>query len=57
MAISKTDFILDLYKGFHIIEYDKTYMYQAKGDYDSKHTTHLVITNYPINNLVNDKNL
>lgn len=57
MAISKTDFILDLYKGFHIIEYDKTYMYQAKGDYDSKHTTHLVITNYPINKLVNDKNL
>lgn len=46
MAIGKTDFIADLYKDFHVLEYDKTYMYQARGDYDNKHTTHLLITNY-----------
>lgn len=46
MAIGKTDFISDLYKDFHVLEYDKTYMYQARGDYDNKHTTHLLITNY-----------
>lgn len=50
MAIGKTDFIYNLYKDYYIIEYDKTYMYQAKGTYDNKHTTHLVITNYPIIN-------
>jgi DNA adenine methylase len=48
MAIGKTDFIEDLYKDYYVVEYDKTYMYQARGEYDSKHTTHLVITNYPI---------
>lgn len=48
IAIGKTDFICDLYKGYNIVEYDKTYMYQARGDYDNKHTTHLVITNYQI---------
>ena len=48
VAIGKTDFIYDLYKEYNIVEYDKTYMYQARGDYDNKHTTHLVITNYPI---------
>lgn len=48
MAIGKTDFIYDLYKDFNIIEYDKTYMYQARGEYENKHTTHIVITNYPI---------
>lgn len=48
MAIGKTDYIEELYKDFNIVEYDKTYMYQAKGGYDNKHTTHLVITNYPI---------
>lgn len=48
MAIGKTDFIQDLYKDFNIVEYDKTYAYQARGKYDNKHTTHLVITNYPI---------
>ena len=46
MAIGKTDFIADLYKDFHVLEYNKTYMYQARGDYDNKHTTHLLITNY-----------
>ena len=46
MAIGKTDFIADLYKDFHVLEYDKTYMYQARGEYDNKHTTHLLITNY-----------
>lgn len=51
IAIGKTDFIKDLYKEYSIVEYDKTYMYQAKGKYDSKHTTHLVITNYEIKNL------
>ena len=49
MAIGKTDFIADLYKDYYIVEYDKTYMYQARGgEYDGKKTTHLVITNYPI---------
>lgn len=48
IAIGKTDFIYDLYKDYNIIEYDKTYMYQARGEYDNKHTTHLVITNYQI---------
>jgi hypothetical protein len=48
IAIGKTDFIYDLYKDYNIIEYDKTYMYQARGEYDNKLTTHLVITNYPI---------
>lgn len=48
MVIGKTDFICDLYKGYNIVEYDKTYMYQARGDYNNKHTTHLVITNYQI---------
>lgn len=48
MAIGKTDFIADLYKDCYVIEYNKTYMYQARGEYDNKHTTHLLITNYPI---------
>ena len=48
IVIGKTDFIYDLYKDYNIVEYDKTYMYQARGNYDNKHTTHLVITNYPI---------
>lgn len=48
MAIGKTEFIYNLYKEYNIVEYDKTYMYQAKGQYDNKHTTHLVITNYPV---------
>jgi len=48
MAIGKTDFIYELYKDYNIIEYDKTYMYQAKGQYNNKHCTHLVITNYPL---------
>lgn len=46
MAIGKTDFIADLYKDFNVLEYDKTYMYQARGKYDNKRTTHLLITNY-----------
>ena len=50
MVIGKTDFICDLYKDCFMVEYDKTYMYQAKGGYDNKHTTHLVITNYDITN-------
>jgi len=52
MAIGKTDFIADLYKNFHVLEYDKTYMYQARGDYDNKHTTHLLITNYNTEDLL-----
>ena len=49
IAIVKTDFIVDLYKDYYIVEYNKTYMYQARGrEYDRKKTTHLVITNYPI---------
>lgn len=30
MAIGKTEFIYNLYKEYNIVEYDKTYMYQAK---------------------------
>ena len=48
IAIGKTDFIYELYKDYNIVEYGKTYMYQARGKYDNKHTTHLVITNYPL---------
>ena len=39
----------NLYKDYNIVEYDKTYMYQARGEYDNKNTTHLLITNYKIN--------
>lgn len=46
MAIGKTDFIESLYKDFHVSEYGKTYAYQARGTYDNKNTTHLLITNY-----------
>lgn len=51
IAIGKTDFIYDLYKDYNIVEYDKTYMYQARGEYENKHTTHLVITNYQIDDI------
>ena len=47
-VIGKTDFIENLYKNYNIIEYDKTYMYQARRTYNNKHTTHLVITNYSV---------
>lgn len=53
MAIGKTDFIESLYKDCYILEYDKTYMYQARGKYDNKHTTHLIITNYPLDDKLN----
>jgi hypothetical protein len=46
MAIGKTDFISDLYDGYEKIEYNKTYMYQARGTYDNKKTTHLLIKNF-----------
>lgn len=46
IAIGKTDFIEDLYKDYNIVEYDKTYAYQARGTYDNKKTKHLIITNY-----------
>jgi len=46
MAIGKTDFIDKLYDGFEKVEYNKTYAYQARGTYDSKHTSHLIIKNY-----------
>lgn len=46
MAIGKTDFIEDLYKEYEKIEYDKTYMYQARGTYDNKNTKHLIIKNF-----------
>ncbi len=46
MVIGKTDFISHLYREFNIIEYDKTYMYQARGEYESKHTSHLIIKNF-----------
>lgn len=46
MAIGKTDFIEDLYKEYEKTEYDKTYMYQARGTYDNKNTKHLIIKNF-----------
>ena len=46
MAIGSTDFIKDLYKEYEIIPYAKTYMYQARGEYDSKHTKHIIIRNF-----------
>jgi len=50
MIIGKTDFITGLYKNYNIREYDKQYMYQARGRiYDNKNTTHMIITNYTPN--------
>jgi DNA adenine methylase len=46
MAIGKTEFISDLYKDYEKVEYDKTYMYQARGTYDNKNTKHLIIKNF-----------
>lgn len=46
LVIRKTDFINDLYKDYEKIEYMKTYAYQAKGQYDSKNSIHLIIKNY-----------
>ena len=48
MAIGKTDFISRLYKDYNVLEYDKTYAYQARGTYDNKKTTHLLISNYEL---------
>ena len=48
MAIGKTDFISNLYKDYNVLEYDKTYAYQARGTYDNKKTTHLLISNYEL---------
>lgn len=46
LVIRKTEFIEKLYDGFIKSEFKKTYKYQAKGTYDSKESTHLIITNY-----------
>lgn len=46
MAIGYTDFIVELYKDYEIITYDKTYMYQARGEYDGKHKKHIIIRNF-----------
>lgn len=46
MIIGETDFINQLYEDFPKIEYEKTYMYQARGTYDNKKTKHLIIKNY-----------
>ena len=46
MAIGYTDFIVELYKDYEIIPYDKTYMYQARGEYDGKHKKHIIIRNF-----------
>ena len=46
LAIGKTDFIKGLYGEYDTIEYDKTYSYQARGTYDNKRTTHLLIRNF-----------
>lgn len=46
MVIGKTEFIDELYKDFEKIEYNKTYAYQARGTYDSKRTSHIIIKNF-----------
>ncbi len=44
--IGKTDFICELFKDYNIVEFDNTYMYKARDEYDNKRTKHLIITNY-----------
>lgn len=46
MVARKTDLICELYKDFGMIEFDKTYTYNAKGDYEDKESIHLIIKNY-----------
>ena len=48
LIIKKTDFIYELYKQFHIYEYDKQYLVSFKNR-NTKETKHLLITNYPLN--------
>lgn len=50
MVIGKTDFITNLYKECHMIEYDKTYTCQTKWADDGKYATHLLVANYDIGN-------
>lgn len=48
LIIKKTDFIFNLYKNMsnvNIVEYDKTYTYNARGEYN-KNVKHLLIKNY-----------
>jgi len=46
IVIRKTDFISELYTDYTQIEFNKTYTYQAKGEYEDKNTIHLIIKNY-----------
>lgn len=45
VVIKETDFIKNLYRDFNFDIYDKTYQYNARGDYDKK-VQHLIIRNY-----------
>lgn len=47
LIIKKTDFIYDLYKNFHIYEYDMNYVVSFKNR-NKKNVEHLLITNYVI---------
>lgn len=47
LIIKKTDFIHDLYKSFHIYEYDMNYVVSFKNR-NKKNVEHLLITNYAI---------
>ena len=46
VVIKKTDFIADIYKNYTQIPFDKTYSYHARGTYDDKQCTHIIIKNY-----------
>lgn len=55
LIIKNTDFISELYKnkGLYIISFDKTYMVSFKGR-NNRDCKHLLITNYPIKQRINE---
>lgn len=46
IVIRKTDFISELYNEYVQIPFEKTYSYHARGTYDDKTCTHIIIKNY-----------
>lgn len=48
LIIRKTPLIEELYKDFNKEEFDKQYMFQARGTYEEKNSTHLIIKNFQI---------
>ena len=48
MVVRKTPLICELYKDYEMIEFDKTYMYNARGEYKDKKSKHIIIKNYAI---------